>query len=59
MFKYEIKTFGFKNNYTCILYKVLKDQLLEIKRNDYKTKTLNQAYNQFLNKLKTKSTTGG
>ena len=32
MTKYEVRTFGVKNNYTCVLYKFLKhEQLEEIK----------------------------
>jgi len=52
--KYEIRTFGFKNNYTCSLYKVIRhDQLDLIKHTNYKTNTIDQAYRKFLkdNKL--------
>jgi len=46
--EYHIKTFGFKNNYTCIMYKVLDDQFIEVKKDHFKTSTLNQAYKKFV-----------
>ena len=40
-YKYEVRTFGFKNNYTCSLYKVIRhDQLDLIKHTNYETNTL-------------------
>ena len=45
--EYHIKTFGFKNNYTCIMYKVLDDQFIEVKKDHFKTSTLNQAFQKF------------
>ena len=54
MTKYEIRTFGFKNNYTCSLYKVIRhDQLDLIKHANYKTNTIDEAYKKFIkdNKL--------
>ena len=54
MTKYEVRTFGVKNNYTCVLYKFLKhEQLKEIKTSNYNTETIEQAYKTFLkdNKL--------
>ena len=54
MTKYEIRTFGVKNNYTCVLYKFLKhEQLQEIKTTNYNVDTLEKAYQAFLkdNKL--------
>ena len=54
MTKYEIRTFGVKNNYTCVLYKFLKhEQLQEIKTTNYNVDTLEKAYQTFLkdNKL--------
>ena len=45
---YQIRTFGYKNNYTCILYKGLKSgQLIELRTEDYKVSSLNQAYDKF------------
>ena len=54
MKQYQIKTFGFKNNYTCIMYKVLDDQFIEVKKDHFKTATLDQAFKQFKNKYKLK-----
>tara|TARA_R100001463_G_scaffold99503_1_gene153977 strand:+ start:29 stop:229 length:201 start_codon:yes stop_codon:yes gene_type:complete len=54
MTKYEIRTFGVKNNYTCALYKVIRhDQLDLIKHTNYNVDTLEKAYQTFLkdNKL--------
>ena len=54
MTKYEVRTFGVKNNYTCVLYKFLKhEQLQEIKTTNYNVYTLEKAYQTFLkdNKL--------
>jgi len=48
--EYHIKTFGFKNNYTCVMYKVLDDQFIEVKKDYFKTSTLNQAYKKFVEK---------
>ena len=53
-YKYEVRTFGFKNNYTCSLYKVIRhDQLDLIKHTNHETNTLDQAYKRFIkdNKL--------
>ena len=50
---YEIRTFGFKNNYTCVLYKLLKyGQLKEMKVSEYKTETMQKAYKKFLKENK-------
>jgi len=44
MTKYEVRTFGVKNNYTCSLYKVIRhDQLDLIKHSHYNVNTLDQA----------------
>ena len=54
MTKYEIRTFGFKNNYTCSLYKLIRHYQLDlIKHPNYETNTLDQAYKRFIkdNKL--------
>jgi len=48
--EYHIKTFGFKNNYICVMYKVLDDQFIEVKKDYFKTSTLNQAYKKFVEK---------
>ena len=47
MKQYHVKTFGFKNNYTCVMYKVLDDQFIEIKKDHFKTATLDQAFKKF------------
>jgi len=49
MIKYELRTCGFKNNFTCSLYKIIShDQLDLIKHTDYKTNTSDQAYKRFI-----------
>ena len=47
-YKYKITTCGFSGNYTVSLYKDHNTHWELIKKTDFKTKTLNQAFNNFI-----------
>jgi hypothetical protein len=48
MYKYKTTTCGFPKNYTVCLYKEIKGQDILIKKTDYNTKNINQAYKKFV-----------
>ena len=47
-FEYKVTTCGFTGSYTVSLYKDHNVYLELIKKTDYKTKTLDQAYKKFI-----------